>query len=150
MASPSNPQTFTFLELTPPLPTKPTTTPTTKSSARKTPIITKGGRMLPSKVTKKSSALVIERNKRALLRIISDRDWAPVFRTVTAAKAFGATLKKGDDEAKEATWDEIEQDNKQAEERAKAEDFPDELPEGLSERHLECEYPSLKSHRQRC
>jgi hypothetical protein len=144
MVSASNPQTFTFLELIPPLPTKPTTTPKTKSSARKTPIITKGGRILASKVTKNSSALIIECNKRALLRIISDREWAPVFRTATAAKAFSTTLKKGDDEAEEATCDEIEQDDRQAE------DFPDELPEGLSGKHLECEYPSLNSHRERC
>jgi hypothetical protein len=64
------------------------------------------------------------------------RGFTSVFRTAKAARFFGVTTKKGEDDAEEVTESDCEREEKESRERSSSPDVADELPSDVTEIEL--------------
>jgi hypothetical protein len=65
------------------------------------------------------------------------RCFTPVFRTAKAARFFGVTRKKGEDESEEVTESDCEREEKESRESCPSPDVAEELPSDVTEMELE-------------
>ncbi|PMD20452.1 hypothetical protein NA56DRAFT_659922 [Hyaloscypha hepaticicola] len=64
------------------------------------------------------------------------RGFTPVFRTAKAARFFGVTMRKGEDEAEEVTGSDCEREEEESRKRSSSPDVADELPSDVTEMEL--------------
>lgn len=143
MASPSQPATSTnSLELTCSAPTQPVGSPS-PTMAKQTPTLPEKENTPKDTTNQVSRALRGPQYKIRKLGVrrripcnYYGRRFTPVFRTAKAARFFGVTMKKGEDEAGEATESDCEREEKESRERCPSPDVADELPSDVTQLEL--------------